>query len=351
MKDDISTPTAEGDSPNEFEREKPGTSDRSRAEAAIEDLRQEAYSAIGEHPIRSFRALLQFSHKGEPLVCDNIAEHPIFSSEVAAYRERKTDGFILVPLVKDGTMVACMCVTMETPRHWELTEIELVQEVADRTWDAVERARVQAELRRSERQAQTLLAELQHRVRNTLPVVRSLARRTFEQSDKVEDALPHFEGRLGAFSRVQSAVTRSVDGNVELKSIVEDELIAVVARDGRHLKIGGPHLCLKARAAEALSLAVHELATNAVKYGAIAAPNGRIRVRWNVESAHLHFEWIESGLDTKPNVTHEGFGHEMLLRSLPYELGADTNIEFTADGMRFTMDLPIDPDTSADAPK
>ena len=131
-------------------------------------------------------------------------------------------------------------------------------------------------------------------------------------------------------------------------------LLAVAMREGDHLRIDGPVIWLKSRAAESVSLAVHELATNAVKYGAIAC-DGQIRVLWNFKRSrgghNLHFEWLESGLDTKPRVQHEGFGHEMLLRSLPYDLGAETNIEFTTDGMRFTMKLPMAPNTLAVASK
>ena len=80
--------------------------------------------------------------------------------------------------------------------------------------------------------------------------------------------------------------------------------------------------------------------------------NGRIRVSWKLarkaSGTVLNFEWTESGLDTPPAISHEGFGHEMLLRSLPYDLGAETRLEFSADGMCFTMNIPIGPDVLAE---
>ncbi|MFN7928757.1 MAG: PAS domain-containing protein [Blastocatellia bacterium] len=99
-------------------------------------------------------------HKGEPLVCDDIMTHPVFGGEAAAYRARGTNAFILMPLVKQGTMVACMCVTMETARHWSAAEIELVEEVAERTWSAVERARAEEALRISEERLRMLIENL-----------------------------------------------------------------------------------------------------------------------------------------------------------------------------------------------
>jgi two-component system CheB/CheR fusion protein len=164
--------------------------------------------------------------------------------------------------------------------------------------------------------------------------------------------ISHFEGRLNAFSRVQSAVTRSSGGAVDVKSLIEDELLAVAVRKGKQLKVDGPELCLKSKAAESLSLAIHELATNAVKYGALSALNGSLSVHWEridePEAARLHLEWLERGLDTEPRRDREGFGHEMLLRTLPYDLAAETSIEFTSDGMRFIMDLPLGPEILAE---
>ena len=211
------------------------------------------------------------------------------------------------------------------------------------------RKRAEEALRDSERHQKMLLAEPQHRVRNTLAVVRSIARRTAERSDKAEDMIAHLDGRLNAFSRVQSAVARNPDAGVDLMTMIEDELLAVSTREGERLKIAGPGITLKSRAAESMSLAIHELATNAVKYGALSAQDGRIRVSWKrVEedgARCLELQWVESGLDHAPTSTHEGFGHELLKRSLPYELKARTRIEFTNEGLRFTLHMPLGGDT------
>lgn len=104
---------------------------------------------------------------------------------------------------------------------------------------------------------------------------------------------------------------------------------------------------------ESVSLAVHELATNAVKFGAPSAENGRIRVTCDAQTdgegtKMLYLEWLESGLDEPPEPGHERFGHEMLRRALPYELRAETNIEFANDGLRFTMSMPMGPDVIAE---
>jgi PAS domain S-box-containing protein len=208
------------------------------------------------------------------------------------------------------------------------------------------------EIRSLYRHQQTLLAELQHRVRNTLAVVRSITRRTAETSDSVEEMAAHLQGRLDAFSRVQAVVTRNPEAGVDLAGLVEDELLAHAARGGERLTIGGDEISLKSRPAESLSLAIHELATNAVKYGALACADGRIDVRWARErqdgQERLKLLWQESGVDmSESRPERQGFGLELLQRTLPYDLRAETKVEFRPEGLRFTLDMPVGADVLA----
>ncbi len=392
MKDDTSTPTAEGDSPNEFERDKPGTADRSRAEAAIEDLR--AAGGVFVHAVRATRmpmVLTDPNISGNPIVFANdaflrlsgykmdeaLGQQPHFMNgphtdpkDVArfaeALRSEQDDIIETVQYRKNGSrfvatvllsafkddqgrvlnhFMSWLDVTRRVDAEDEVADLRESQDYLQAQASALKQAEQAAN--ESDQRSRLLLAELQHRVRNTIAVVRSIARRTADRSTSVDEMISHFEGRLNSFARVQAAVTRNLDGSVDFKSIVEDELVAVATHEGDHLKIKGPSLSLKSKAAESISLAIHELATNAVKYGAIASDKGRIAVTWdltrNSPPAELNFEWCETGVDTPPAVTHEGFGHEMLLRSVPYDLGARTELEFNADGMRFTMKIPLGP--------
>lgn len=188
-----------------------------------------------------------------------------------------------------------------------------------------------------------LLAELQHRVRNTLGVIRSIARRTAENSQSTEEMSAHLEGRIDAFARVQAMVTRRPDAGVDLAALVEDELLAHAAREGQHIRVDGPPVTLTARAAETLSLALHELATNAVKYGAFLKDGRRLRVGWAVAEGRLRFAWTETGVPMSGEPpAREGFGLELLRRVVPYDLRAATDVEFTPDGLRFTLDMPLE---------
>lgn len=158
----------------------------------------------------------------------------------------------------------------------------------------------------------------------------------------------HLEGRIGAFSRVQAVVTRSPDAGVDLAAMIEDELLAHAAREGEALVIEGPEISLKPRAAETISLAIHELATNAVKYGALGSDGARIAVTWKRkrtdESEVLNLVWEENGVTGVPAVPErQGFGLELLQRTLPYELGGETRVEFRPEGLRFSMTVPLGP--------
>lgn len=198
----------------------------------------------------------------------------------------------------------------------------------------------------SEARARLLLAELQHRVRNTLGVVRSIARRTAERSRDVKEFATHLDGRLAAFARVQALVTRCPESGVSLREIVEDELLAHGAQEGRSLVLDGPPILLEPRMAERISLAVHELAANAVKHGVLGAKPGEVQVRWSMSGSPgapmLGFSWKETGLGRalrRPRRT--GFGTELLTRTLAYELKAKSAMHFGKNGFSYTLFVPL----------
>jgi len=202
---------------------------------------------------------------------------------------------------------------------------------------------------RAEERQRLLLAELQHRVRNTLGVVRSVARRTAATSETVEDYAKHLDGRLEAFARVQAVVTRDPQGGVDLQALITEELKAhSTERTPRTDQVDGPKVLLQPKAAELMALAIHELATNAAKYGALSRPGGRIRVQWDIDRSRperemLHFTWMESGVDISAEVPRRrGFGSDLLERTLSYELGGEPQTEFTPDGIHWSILLPVD---------
>ncbi len=202
------------------------------------------------------------------------------------------------------------------------------------------------EHRNAEERQKLLLGELQHRVRNILAVVRSLARRTIEMSPNLQEFEQSFDGRLATLARTQNVLTRSGDVALELGELIRDELAAVGASVGDRVTVQGPDVKLRRRAAEVVALAAHELATNALKHGALAVPDGRLDVRWrlvpNGDGPLLSMEWRERGVSFPEGApTRKGFGRELIEQGLPYELGAATSLEFDVEGLRATIRFPL----------
>src|SRR6516225_9039313 len=192
----------------------------------------------------------------------------------------------------------------------------------------------------------TLLAELQHRVRNTLAVIRSIVRRTAETSETVEDFANHLDGRIGAFSRVQVAVTRDPLAGFDFAELISEELRACAAREGEQFSLHGPAVRLRAKVAESVGLAIHELATNALQHGAFTADRGHIDVRWVKErrqgQAWLSLKWKESGMTGRPvEQKREGFGTILLRHTLQYDLGAEVTRVYEPSGFRCEIAFPL----------
>jgi two-component sensor histidine kinase len=202
-------------------------------------------------------------------------------------------------------------------------------------------------LRGLERRHWLVVAELQHRMRNVLGLVRSLARRTAETSPSVEEYSAHLEGRISALARTQAFAMRQPHDGVSLEELVDAELIAHAARDA-NVKTAGPAVRLRPKAAETLGLALHELTTNAMKFGALSVPEGRLTITWRKELEReapcVRLEWVEEGVALR-QPTHLGFGRDLIERVVPYELRGASRLAFEADGARCMIDIPLTLDT------
>ena len=203
------------------------------------------------------------------------------------------------------------------------------------------------EMRGLQDRQQVLLSELQHRTRNLLALVQAIARQTLKSSTSLQDFSRQFESRLGALSRVQGVLARTDQGPIELEQIVRAELEAHGA--GEVAEIGGPHIELVPSAAQALALALHELATNAVKHGALRQPPGKLEVNWDLRGhqgdSRVVLNWRERNVamtETPLVPRRAGYGRELIERALPYQLNATTNLEFTAEGVSCSVELPLE---------
>jgi two-component system CheB/CheR fusion protein len=196
-----------------------------------------------------------------------------------------------------------------------------------------------------------LIRELQHRTRNLIGVIGSLMRRTIVGSASLQDFQERFERRLAALARVQDLLSRDAPGpGLTFDELVRAELSAHGGAEGEQITLDGPSgIWLPCDTVHTFALAIHELATNASKYGALSSA-GHLLVRWGLhdtadsDEALLRVEWIESGVRIPPSsagANRGGYGRELIERALPYQLNARTSFEIGADGVRCSIELPV----------
>jgi two-component system CheB/CheR fusion protein len=173
-----------------------------------------------------------------------------------------------------------------------------------------------------------------------------MVRRSAATGETVEDYAAHLDGRLGALARAQVLATRDGTSDIDLEDLVREELLSHGALPEGRVHIEGRPVRLDAERAELFALAVHELATNAVKFGAFLPAEGRLDVRWAVTGAdgdaRLAFDWTETGLPPTASLENrKGFGTELIERTVRYELGAETSLALESGVLRCSIRLPL----------
>lgn len=191
---------------------------------------------------------------------------------------------------------------------------------------------------KAETQAQMLAEEMKHRVKNSLTVIGAIASRTFRGAISLEEALKSFSDRLAAMSRAQDILTSSGHASADLHELVEHALAPYGETEGgQAFIVVGPVVQLNARAATALAMALHELSTNAAKYGALSTASGKVSIDWRVNAEpngrQLYFDWVETGGPVVTPPKRRGFGSTLVEQALSYELGGHAKLSFKPVGV------------------
>jgi PAS domain S-box-containing protein len=431
-------------------------------------------SLVGEHRIEEIPGLRQALDRGGPLLIDDVQASPAVTGWFReVYGAMGVRASAVVPIAKLDRPTAAIATLFARPHQWSAAEVSLMEETAERTWEAVERARVQMALQESERRQQILIegapqfvwraanqgqwtwaspqwtaltgqsenecrglgwldavhpddraaamaqwrdavargelqadyrvrsaaedryrwfqtrarplrseagevvewlgastdvnelrelqgrlhvlvAELHHRARNVLGLVRAIADSTLRNSASLADFQRRFRDRISALSRVHDLLSRLEEHErVEFDELIRTELSAISADGGGEGRItleGPKGVALRSSTVQTLSLALHELATNAAKYGALKQPEGRLEVRWRLEPEGednrpwLHVDWLESGVrmpaaSSAPRGS--GQGRQLIEQALPYQFGARTSLVMGPDGVHCSIALPV----------
>ncbi len=399
--------------------------------------------------------LIDILRRGETLVVEDYRTDPRVSPEHAATWEGiQARSLIVVPLQQGQALTAILYVHDAVPRRWQKWQVELAEDVAERTWASVERAESERLLRESEdhyrhavelnpqvtwtavpdgqlnRVAQRwmewtgtpgtgeswaaglhpddrersfavwarsvatgepydiehrvkridgsyrwarsrayarrdgrgrillwygttedvherklaeerqrlLINELNHRVKNTLASVQAIAFQTLKRDLSLPEARARFEARLIALSRAHNLLTDQNWTGAALSHVIAS---AVAHLAPERVEANGPPIWLAPRAALALALALHELGTNAAKYGALSVEEGMVRVTWDCEGDHIHLEWKEQGGPPVEPPARSGFGSRLIERGISADLGGTALLHFEPDGLRCVVEASL----------
>lgn len=199
------------------------------------------------------------------------------------------------------------------------------------------------DLKEMQERQKFLLSELQHRVRNLLGMIRSIVRQSAQQHEGAEDYVAHLTGRIDAVARTQVLLTRAAGAQVDLEGLIRDELRANLA-DEAQLTLAGPVVELAAKPAENLTMALHELAANAIKYGALGN-GGTLAIEWRRTQrggvTWLELDWREHCPQATTRPLRRGFGTELIEERIRYELKGEGRMTMTESGMTAHVAFPL----------
>lgn len=213
---------------------------------------------------------------------------------------------------------------------------------------AVDRALKEA-LEREERQrvelrTRLLVAELSHRVKNTLMTVVSIARQTLRRSDSLQEFEGAFLGRIQALAGAHALLLRGNWGDMDLKDLMSEALRPFSKRDGSNIVLQGDSVLLPPQLALTMNLIVHELATNAAKYGSLSIEMGRVEVAWSVigdSDPRLRLLWQERDGPAVAPPQRKGFGTTLIQRSVSFEMDGEADLQFEREGVRCELIFPL----------
>jgi len=296
---------------------------------------------------------LRLDDFGPTMSADMYAGHTVSVGDVAldprtndpealeAFAAIGVRAFVTISLVKAGRLAAYLFVAHDGPRTLAADEIAFVADVAELIWTARERARADEALRRAEETERLLIREVDHRAKNVLAVVQSLAQLTpFENKDQYVQAL---SGRIGSLARAHSLLSTGRWTGVDLHELLRLELDPYGVEGEGQVSIEGPPALIDAQAAQSLALVVHELATNASKYGALSRPLGRLNVSWSWGSRGtsgdvLNLIWREDAGVHVDAPARRGFG-STLIESAVKQLGGKVELLWRPQGLKVRLDI------------
>ena len=201
------------------------------------------------------------------------------------------------------------------------------------------------ERKKAEEQQSLLVRELHHRVKNTLATVQAIMGSTARESLSVEDFQKAFISRIGSLAKTHALLTDDLRQSVSFRDLLRNELDVFDDGSRNRLSLSGPEVQLPSDLAVPLGMAVHELTTNAAKYGALSKLGGRVEVSWSPKNTPsgpiLEFMWLEQGGPPVTEPSHIGFGSRLLQQVLAGQIRAKIHLDYNPNGLRGRFAIPL----------
>ncbi|WP_193227687.1 sensor histidine kinase [Aureimonas psammosilenae] len=294
-------------------------------------------SIAGLHRFRDYGSFIEDLKRGEAVVIGDVTADPRTSENAEALLALGIRVLVNLPIMEHGHLVAVAFVHHDKPHLWLENELNFVRAVGDRTQAAIGRLR-------AEEQQRLLNRELGHRLKNNLAMVQAIAAQTLRNAPSLEAARLSLSNRLATLGRAHELLLSGTTDGTDIAALTQATLAVHDDGEGR-VRLSGSSLELGASAALSLALVLHELATNAAKYGALSVPDGHVAVEWTVtgkaDDARLDVFWSEHGGPTVTKPERRGFGSRLIERGLAGTIGGEVDLDFRTEGLRCRISAPL----------
>lgn len=294
-----------------------------------------AVSMAGNHRFRDYGSFIEDLKRGEDVLIFDIAEDPrtaSFKDQLLAHDIRM---LVNIPIMDKGVMTGLMLLHFDHTRPFGKVEADFVRAVADRTQAAIMQARAIAAEKLRE-------GEISHRLKNSMAMVQAIAMQTLKGAD-IEERRAAFTARLSALANAHELLLKRTWHSAPLEETIRAALMP--HGEAERFLISGPDLNLSPKQSLSMSLAVHELATNAIKYGALRESEGRITVGWRTYESDagqrmFAWTWEEAGGPIVASPGRSGFGSRLISRVLPADFAGEVSIDYPQTGLVCTLTCP-----------
>lgn len=278
----------------------------------------------GRHRFRDYGSFIDDLSQGRTVIVENVATDPRTRANADALLSIGIRVLINVPIFQQGRFSLVSFAHYDTVQALGAEDIRFIRSMGDRMQAAI--AQIQAS---EERHLMNL--ELSHRMKNTFAMVLAIARQTFSRND---GQFSDFSQRIGAMSAAYAALAEQRWTETDLHALLRAGVVA-----DERIRVQGPPLPISAAAAPSVSMLLHEMATNALKYGALSVPQGRVHLSWQIDDGELILDWLESGGPVVMQPERRGFGSRLIRAGL--DGAGRTEIAFDESGLRgrFRADL------------